>query len=203
MLSREEIMQQMEQKIKDLESQKHNANIEKDLSDCNTPKYWENTSKDFLDNEVFKQLHKIRNNNTHYYYISNYGRVLVAFDKDGKFKDIIKSEAELPTICEIIPVKNGYLAKDQFEGVDLNTTTDVYNFMIEAEWWKDEDILKKAGLTKEDLATAEKIVKYNIDSKESSNDRIELHHIDNKPSNNSLKNLIWVPKSIHQKLHSK
>ena len=24
--------------------------------------------------------------------------------------------------------------------------------MIEAEWWKDEDILKKAGLTKEDLA---------------------------------------------------
>ena len=45
MLSREEIMQQMEQKIKD----------------CNTTKYWENTSKDFLDNEVFKQLHKIRN----------------------------------------------------------------------------------------------------------------------------------------------
>ena len=200
MLSREEIMQQMEQKIKDLESQKR---TEKQVKDCNTTKYWENTSKDFLVNEVFKRLHKIRNNNTHYYYISNYGRVLVAYNSDGIFKDIINSKEELPTICEIIPVKNGYLTKEQFEGVDLNTTTDVYNFMIEAEWWKDEDILKKAGLTKEDLATAEKIVKYNIDSKESSNDRIELHHIDNNPSNNSLKNLIWVPRSIHQMLHSK
>lgn len=200
MLSREEIMQQMEQKIKDLESQKR---TEKQVQDCNTTKYWENTSKDFLDNEEFKQLHKIRNNNTHYYYISNYGRVLVAYNSDGIFKDRINSKEELPTICEIIPVKNGYLTKEQFEGVDLNTTTDVYNFMIEAEWWKDEDILKKAGLTKEDLARAEKIVKYNIDSKEYSNDRIELHHIDNNPSNNSLKNLIWVPRSIHQKLHSK
>ena len=185
MLSREEIMQQMEQKI---------ANIEKDLSDCNTPKYWENTSTTFLDNEVFKQLHKIRNNNTHYYYISNYGRVLVAFDKDGKFKDIIKSKAELPTICEIIPVKkNGYLAKDKFEGVDLNTTTDVYNFMIEAGWLDNT----------EDKKRAKKIVEYNVENNIYSNDRIELHHIDNNPSNNSLENLIWVPKSIHQTLHSK
>lgn len=187
MKTREEIMQEMEQKIKDLKSQKHNANIEKDLSDCNTPKYWENTSTTFLDKEEFKQLHKIRNNNTHYYYISNYGRVLVAFDKDGKFKDIIKSKAELPTICEIIPVKNGYLAKDKFEGVDLNTTTDVYNFMIEAGWLDNT----------EDKKRAERIVEYN------SNDRIELHHIDNNPSNNYLDNLIWVPKSIHQTLHSK
>ena len=202
MLSREEIMQQMEQKIKDLESQKCTEKAEKQVQDCNTTKYWENTSKDFLDNEVFKRLHKIRNNNTHYYYISNYGRVLVAFDKVWKFKDRINSKEELPTICEIIPVKNGYLTKKQFEGVDLNTTTDVYNFMIEAEWWKDEDILKKAGLTKEDLTMAEKIVKYNIDSKKYSNDRIELHHIDNNSSNNSLKNLIWVPRSIHQNLPS-
>lgn len=185
MLSREEIMQQMEQKIKDLKSQKHNANIEKDLSDCNTPKYWENTSTTFLDDEVFKQLHKIRNNNTHYYYISNYGRVLVAFDKDGKFKDIIKSEAELPTTYEIIPVKNGYLTKEQFEGVDLNTTTDVYNFMIEAGWLDDTP----------DKKMAEAIVNNNP------NDRIELHHIDDNSSNNRLENLIWVPKSIHQKLH--
>ena len=187
MKTREEIMQQMEQKIKDLKSSKHNANIEKDLSDCNTPKYWENTSTTFLDKEVFKQLHKIRNNNTHYYYISNYGRVLVAYNSEGIFEDKINSEAELPTTYEIIPVKNGYLAKDKFEGVALNTTTDVYNFMIEADWLDNT----------EDKKMAERIVEYN------SSDRIELHHIDNNPSNNYLDNLIWVPKSIHQTLHSK
>ena len=185
MLSREEIIQQMEQKIKDLESQKRTKKAEKQVQDCNTTKYWENTSKDFLVNEVFKRLHKIRNNNTHYYYISNYGRVLVAYNSDGIFKDIINSKEELPTICEIIPVKNGYLAKDQFEGVDLNTTTDVYNFMIEAGWLDDTP----------DKKMAEAIVNNNP------NDRIELHHIDDNSSNNSLKNLIWVPKSIHQKLH--
>ena len=193
MLSREEIMQQMEQKIKDLESQKHNANIEKDLSDCNTPKYWENTSTTFLDNEVFKRLHKIRNNNTHYYYISNYGRVLVAYNSDGIFKDRINSKEELPTICEIIPVKNGYLTKKQFEGVDLNTTTDVYNFMIEAGWLDNT----------EDKKMSERIVEYNVENNIYSSDRIELHHIDNNPSNNYLDNLIWVPKSIHPTLHSK
>lgn len=183
MLSREEIMQLMEQKIVDLKPQSNDY----------IPKYWEDTSKDFLDNEVFKRLHKIRNNNTHYYYISNYGRVLVAFDKDGKFKDIIKSKAELPTTYEIIPVKNGYLAKKQFEGVDLNTTIDVYNFIIEAGWLDNT----------EDKKMAEKIVEYNVENNIYSNDRIELHHIDNNSSNNSLKNLIWVPKSIHQTLHSK
>lgn len=189
MKTREEIMQLMEEKAKNLKSQKHNENIAKDLSDCNTPKYWKNTSKDFLDNEEFKQLHKIRNNNTHYYYISNYGRVLVAFDKDGKFKDIIKSKAELPSECEIIPVKNGYLEKNEFKEVALNTSTDVYNFMIEAGWLDNTPDKKRA----------EEIVEYNVNS----NDRIELHHIDNNPSNNCLKNLIWVPKSIHQTLHEK
>ena len=143
--------------------------------------------------DYFLNAVKIRNNNTHYYYISNYGRVLVAFDKDEKFKDIIKSEAELPTICEIIPVKNGYLAKEQFEGVALNTTTDVYNFMIEAGWLDNT----------EDKKRAKKIVEYNVENNIYSNDRIELHHIDNNPSNNYLDNLIWVPKSIHQTLHSK
>ena len=118
---------------------------------------------------------------------------MVAFDKDGKFKDIIKSEAELPTTYEIIPVKNGYLTKEQFEGVDLNTTTDVYNFMIEAGWLDNT----------EDKKRAKKIVEYNVENNIYSNDRIELHHIDNNPSNNYLDNLIWVPKSIHQTLHSK
>lgn len=187
MKTREEIMQLMEEKAKNLKSQKHNANIEKDLSDCNTPKYWENTSTTFLDDEVFKQLHKIRNNNTHYYYISNYGRVLVAYNSEGIFEDKINSEAELPTTYEIIPVKNGYLAKDKFKGVALNTTTDVYNFMIEAGWLDNTPDKKRA----------EEIVEYNVNS----NDRIELHHIDNNPSNNCLDNLIWVPKSIHQTLH--
>ena len=69
--------------------------------------------------------------------------------------------------------------------------------MIEAGWLDEYEEDRKAK------ENAEKIVKHNIDSKEYSNDRIELHHIDNNPSNNNLKNLIWVPKSIHQTLHEK
>ena len=177
MLSKEAIMKLMDEQIEKID----------------TVKYWEDTEKRFLKREQFKQLHKVRNFKEYCYYISNYGRVLVAFDKDGKFKDKINSEAELPTTYEIIPVKNGYLAKDNFQGVTLNTSTDVYNFMIEAGWLDNT----------EDKENAKKIVDYNIENNIYPNDRIELHHIDNNPSNNYLENLIWVPKSIHQTLHSK
>ena len=57
--------------------------------------------------------------------------------------------------------------------------------MIEAGWLDDTP----------DKKMAEAIVNNNP------NDRIELHHIDDNSSNNRLENLIWVPKSIHQKLH--
>ena len=179
MLSKEAIMKLMDEQIKKFD----------------TVKYWEDTEKRFLEQEQFKQLHKVRNFKEYCYYISNYGRVLVVYDAKEDFKKTIDKDTGFPNDCEIIPVKNGYLAKDKFEGVALNTTTDVYNFMIEAGWLDEYEKDRKAK------ENAEKIVKHNIENNIYPNDRIELHHIDNNPSNNCLDNLIWVPKSIHQTLH--
>ena len=181
MLSREEIMQLMEQKIVDLKPQSNDY----------IPKYWEDTNKYFLDGEnKFKQLHNVRNFKEYCYYISNLGRVMVVKDSNGKWENKveIKKDSNFSwNNCWIIPVKKGYLENIEDLDIDLNTTTDVYNFMIEAGWLDDTP----------DKKMAEAIVNNNP------NDRIELHHIDNNPSNNCLDNLIWVPKSIHQKLHSK
>lgn len=77
MKTRKEIMKLMEEKAKNLKSQKHNENIEKDVCDCNTPKYWENTTPSFLDEEEFRIVHKVGNFNKYCYYISNLGRVMV------------------------------------------------------------------------------------------------------------------------------
>ena len=178
--------------------------MDEQIEKFDTVKYWENTSKDFLDEEdEFKQLHKVRNFKEYCYYISNLGRVMVVKDSNGEWENKveIKKDSNFSwNNCWIIPVKNGYLENtliDNDKNIALNTTTDVYNFMIEAGWLDEYEEDRKAK------ENAEKIVKHNIDSKEYSNDRIELHHIDNNPSNNNLKNLIWVPKSIHQTLHEK
>ena len=207
MKTREEIMKLMEEKAKNLKSQKHNANIEKDVCDCNTPKYWENTTPSFLDEEEFRIVHKVGNFNKYCYYISNLGRVMVVKDSSGEWenKTVINKKTNFDwKNCWLIPVKDGYLSEkakniviDDENSITLSTLTDVYKFMMETDWLDTDPKNQKAK------EKANEIVEYNKKNNTDSNDRVELHHIDNNPSNNCVDNLIWVPKSIHQTLHEK
>ena len=155
-----------------------------------------NRQYETIKNEEFRMVHSVGNFKRYYYYISNLGNVLV-FDAEEKDAPIVLNvDSDLQKEkYQIIPVQNGYLNTAninlKFDIPKLATETDVYTFTIEAGWL---DIDEAAEIKK----LAQKIVKSNYP-----NDRLEVHHINNNPSDNSIKNLIWLPKSIHQLIHTK
>ena len=174
------------------------------------PPEWNIDEFKLINGEIeFKLVHSVGSWSCYYYFVSNIGRVIVV--KTNEASDEIKmgekktikfddSEKINKSNCWFIPIENGYLSKSVLEEspdqIKLTTTTDIYKFMIEAGWLDYGDDYVDNKNCKE---LASKIVDNNIKNGES--DRLEVHHIDNNPSNNNIKNLIWVPQSIHKLLH--
>lgn len=186
MKSKDELLKELSEKvIKIRENFKENDRIED---------FWNITKEELLTKpkeKSFRLVYSVGSWKKFYYYISNCGRVIVVKTEEVPKKEITKLKGF--EYC-FIKIKNGYLNDGEcsFPEVKLTNTTDIYKFMIEAGWLEE-------NCGKEN---AEKIVEYNIKSGEYINDRLEVHHIDNNPSNNSVNNLIWLPKSIHQRVHS-
>ena len=156
---------------------------------------WNNRQYTNLPNEEFKIVHSVGNFKRYYYYISNYGRVLIVDVEDNEPQKTLMFDSNLSNEkCQLIPIQNGYLdskTKLKFDIPKLATETDVYKFTVEAGWLD-------SGKDAEIKQLAQKIV----DSGMCQNDRLEVHHINNNPSDNSIENLIWLPRSIHQHLHN-
>jgi hypothetical protein len=192
MKTRKELIEILKEKANKIEIDYTNNNIY-----VNKP--WNDKTQDLLtecDEQEFRLVHSVSNSSNYYYYISNIGRVIVV--NTNRANPCIKNNELNKYKYWFISIKNGYLSTSDldknFPNIKIATYTDVYSFMIEAGWLEDSEDEEN------DKSLSLQIVNYNKE-KEYLNDRIEVHHIDNNPSNNNVKNLIWLPKSIHQKLH--
>ncbi len=189
MNKREELIKILKEEANKIETENNNSQNE----------VW-NSKEIKLNGETeFKHVQPVGSWRRYHYYISNLGRVIVVkTDNPEDIKKTVNLSDLKPNkdFC-FIQIDNGYL-KDSVLKIDnneikLTTTTDVYKFMVEAGWLDDDE-----GKESKDLSV--KIVNNNINK--GTYDRLEVHHIDNNPSNNNKDNLIWLPKTIHQHQHN-
>lgn len=149
-------------------------------------KNYSNDKKEYQEQseEYFKYAWNARGCNGKSYYVSNHGHVILT-DEIADMEKINKKylDENEQNYC---PIKsnNGYLTQeglpDQLKNITLYT--DIYVFVAEA--------------FKEEFADEIKRLKEKF-----SNERLELHHINNDPNDNKLNNLIYLPRSIHARAH--
>ena len=138
------------------------------------------------EDEYFKLVHSVGSWRKYYYCISNYGRVIVLNTNQQKE---FKLSKEL-TYYLIQITEKGYMTNVDSklpEGVNVAKEKEVYELMRDSGWLKD------------DKKFAEKLLENR--KNEIKNNRLEIHHINNKPNDNRIENLIYIPKSIHNYAH--